>query len=113
MTINDPRDDPAYQVGGEKYKSVVEKIAPTSSADAKTVERFHDKADTDASQTAIHHTLGTKNGNAAAGDHNHNGKNSVRILKGTTITGSRAGGAALISVIDALEKLGATDSTTA
>ena len=113
MTINDPRDDPAYQVGGEKYKTTVEKIAPTSVADAKTVEAFHAKADTDASQTALHHTLGTKNGNASPGDHNHNGKNSVRILKGTTITGSRASGAALVSVISALVKLGATDNTTA
>lgn len=112
MTVNDPRDDPNYQVGGDKFKPLFDRSVP-GVADAKTVEKFHEKSDVDASQTAQHHTLGTKNGQASPGDHNHNGKNSVKLLKGTTISGSRSGGAALISVIDALEKLGATDSTTA
>jgi hypothetical protein len=111
MTINDPRDDPQYQVGGDKYKATVEKQA--GAPDPKIVEKFHERADTDASQTAVHHTLGSKNGQAAPGDHTHNGKNSKKILTGTSITGSRASGAALISVIDALEKLGATDNTVA
>lgn len=112
MTINDPRDDPKYQTGGDKYKGEFEKTS-TSVVPPRVVNAFHEKDDVDGSFDSHHHTLGTKNGQAAAGDHSHNGKNSVKILKGTSITGSRAGGGALISVIDALEKLGATDSTTA
>lgn len=113
MTINDPRDQPEYQVGGEKYKSTVERSSTAGIVDPKTVAKFHEKADTDASQTAIHHTLGPRNGQAASGDHNHNGTNSVQLLKGTTITGSRGGNAAVASIITALVKLGATDGTTA
>ncbi len=69
MTVNDPRDQPEYQVGGDKFKPPF--------------------------------------------DRSHNGKNSVRILKGVTITGAKGGNVALASVIAALVKLGATDSTTA
>lgn len=112
MTINDPRDDPQYQVGQDKYKAPIEQ-SKQSAPEPKVVEKFHERADTDASQTAIHHTLGAKNGQASPGDHTHNGKNSKKILEGTSIIGSRASGAALVSVIDALQKLGATDNTTA
>lgn len=113
MTINDPRDQPEYQVGGKKYQAVVERGASAGTVDAKTVEKFHEKADTDAAQTAIHHTLGPRHDQAAAGDHNHSGSNYVPVLKGQTITGSRSSGAALVSVIAALVKLGATDATSA
>jgi hypothetical protein len=113
MTINDPRDQPEYQVGGKKYQAPAERLAKSGEVDAQTVEQFHKKADTDSSQTAIHHTLGPRNGQAAPGDHNHNGANSVKLLAGTTITGSRGGNAAVASIIAALVKLGATDATTA
>jgi hypothetical protein len=112
MTINDPRDDPQYQTGGDKFKPPYDRSLP-GVADAKAVEKFHEKADTDASQTALHHTLGSRNGQASPGDHNHNGKNSKKLLQGTTITGAKGGNAALASVISALVKLGATDNTTA
>lgn len=111
MTINDPRDDPNYRVGPDKYKGQYEAIS--GDVPPQVVKDFHKRADTDSSAQAIHHTLGSKSGQAASGDHNHNGSNSLKILKGTTISGSRSGGAALVSVIDALEKLGATDATTA
>lgn len=112
MTLNDPRDSPQYQVGGNKFKPAFDR-GSVDVVDAQTVARFHNKSDVDSSQDAQHHTLGTKHDQATAGDHNHNGANSVKLLKGTTITGSRASGAALVSVIAALVKLGATDSTTA
>lgn len=112
MTINDPQDDPLYQVGGNKYKPAIDKSG-SQVADAKTVNEFHKKDDVDAGFDAHHHTLGTKNGQSSPGDHNHNGQNSRRLLEGTSITGSRSGGAALVSVIAALVKLGATDSTIA
>lgn len=111
MTVNDPHEDPALQVGGNKYKGQYEALS--SDVPPQIVRDFHKRADTDSSPQAIHHTLGAKSGQAAGGDHNHDGSNSRRILKGTTISGSRASGAALVSVINALVKLGATDSTTA
>lgn len=112
MTINDPQDDPLYQVGGNKYKPLQDKSG-SQLAEAKTVNEFHKKDDVDSSFDAHHHTLGTKNGQAASGDHNHDGKNSRRLLQGTTITGAKGGNAAVASIVAALVKLGAVDSTTA
>lgn len=111
MTINDPRDDPQYRVSDKGYKPAIDKTDKV--ADAQAVIKFHEKDDVDSSQEAHHHTLGTRQDQAASGAHTHNGKNSRKLLQGTTITGSRASGAALISVIDALEKLGAADGTIA
>lgn len=109
MTINDPRDDPKYNVG-EGYKPAIDR--DTSVADSQSVTEFHKKDDLDAAPFAHHHTLGNRPGQAAAGDHIHNGTNGKRILAGTTITGSKGGNAALASVIAALVKLGVTDSST-
>ena len=110
MTQNDPNDDPAYRVTDKGYKPKIDKSSAV--ADAQVVNKFHEKSDVDSGQEAQHHSLGTKHDQAASGDHTHNGSNSRKILKGTSITGSRSTTAALISVIDALEKLGATDATT-
>lgn len=82
---------------------------PTS----EEVERLHTHADTDARKEAIHHTIGNGESQAASGSHNHRGGDSVLLLEGITITGSRGGNIALLSVIQALVALGATDSTTA
>ena len=111
MTINDPHDDPKYTVGGSQYKLPYER---QDGVDPQTVKKFHEKADTDASAIAIHHTLGPKNGNAAPGDHNHIvGTPYKKLLAGVTLTGAKGGNVALASVCAALVKLGATDSTTA
>lgn len=110
MTINDPRDSPEYQVGGDKYKGAYETtqggVAP------KTVADFHKRSDVDSSQEAQHHTLGVKHDQASSGDHNHNGANSLKIMKGMTITGAKGGNAAVASIIAQLVKLGATDTST-
>jgi hypothetical protein len=112
MTMNDPRDDPKYQVGGDQYKSRYDRTGQ-GSVDAQTVKSFHDKSDLDSSQGAQHHTLGSKHDQAAAGDHNHRaGLPYKGALDGITITGAKAGNAALASVVAALVQLGATDSTT-
>lgn len=75
------------------------------------VSKFHSNCDADSSQTAQHHTLGIKNGQASAGDHNHNGKNSKKIGKGLdtlfpTTAGAAYSQAQMQSVIDALRDLG-------
>lgn len=80
---------------------------------AEEVERFHTYADTNTRKESIHHTLGTQPTQAASGDHKHRGGDSLLLLEGITITGSRGGNIALLSVIQALVALGATDSTTA
>lgn len=77
------------------------------------VKDFHENADTDGSDKAIHHTIGPGLDQAASGQHTHDGGSSVQLLKGYTLTGSRSGGAALVSVIGALVKLGADDTTSA
>lgn len=76
------------------------------------VRDFHEKADTDGGVKAIHHTLGPAREQAAPGSHAHDGGDSLQLLAGTTVTGSRSSGAALVSVIAALVQLGAIDATT-
>lgn len=79
---------------------------------ATEVNRFHSNADTDAQSGGIHHTLGIKHTQAAAGDHTHNGKNSKKLMEGIAITGSKGGNAALASLITKLaDALGFTDAT--
>lgn len=80
---------------------------------ADVVEDFHTFADTDTRNESIHHTLGPQPSQASTGDHNHDGGNSALILSGFTLTGSRGGNVALVSVIATLVRLGATDSTIA
>lgn len=87
---------------------MVDKRFPSS----KEVEVFHTNSDKDGTPTSVHHTLGNGPNQAAPGDHIHDGGSSKELLEEVTITGSKASGAALDSVIDALVKLGATDATT-
>ncbi|MGH7792156.1 MAG: hypothetical protein ACREOB_07545 [Thermodesulfobacteriota bacterium] len=81
---------------------------------ATVINRAHAKSDVDSSVIAQHHTLGVKSNQASPGDHKHDGRNSKKLLEGTTLTGSKATYNATLmgQVVDALEKLGATDSTT-
>lgn len=76
------------------------------------VERQHQNADTDARKEAIHHTLGASENQASPGNHNHRGGDSVQLLGGVSITGSRGTDAWRLSITQALVALGATDSST-
>lgn len=79
---------------------------------SKDVSKFHTNADTDGDEGSIHHTLGPRRGQASPGDHDHRGGNSVLLLDGVTISGSKASGAALQSIIDMLvAEFGALDNT--
>lgn len=80
---------------------------------AEEVQNLHTNADTDSRPESIHHTLGPGDNQAAKGTHNHRGGDSSLLLSGVTLIGSRGGNIALLSVIQALVALGATDSTTA
>lgn len=81
--------------------------------EAEAVTTFHTNADTDTRPESIHHTLGPSPSQAASGDHRHRGGDSALLLDGLTITGSRGGNVALLSVIACLVALGATDNSTA
>lgn len=78
----------------------------------KVVSEFHTNDDVDSSSEAHHHTLGPNANQASPGYHNHDGSNSVQLLDGFIISGSKATGAALASVVGALVMLGAQDETT-
>ena len=80
---------------------------------AEEVETAHTNADTDSRKESIHHTLGAGENQAAPGTHNHRGGDSVQLLSGITITGSRGSDAWRLSITQALVALGVTDSSTA
>ena len=81
---------------------------------AEQVEQLHLRADTDVRRESVHHTLGPRSTQAAAGDHKHDGSDSALLLSGQTISGSRASSTSIMpSIIAALVKLGATDQSTA
>jgi hypothetical protein len=102
----------ATSIPGDPFgeeKNPANKTAPPP----EIVNKFHERADTDSSWAAIHHSLGVKHDQAAPGDHVHNGEGSLFIMEGVTITGSRGGNAALAALLTALaEYLGFTDGTT-
>ena len=94
----------------EKRVDLTEKDRPPT---AEEVEKFHTNAATDSRREDIHHTVGLSENQASPGNHNHRGGDSLLLLQGITITGSRGGNIALLSVIQALVALGASDSTSA
>ncbi len=81
--------------------------------DSKIVNEFHSNDDVDRDSNSHHHTLGSGTNQASPGSHNHDGTDSVALLEGVELAGSRGGNLALGSVIQALVALGATDNTTA
>jgi hypothetical protein len=71
----------------------------------------HTNADTDGSQTSLHHTLGQGHNQSSPGDHIHDGKNSKRIGAKKnpafpTTAGAAYSQAQMQTVIDALRTLG-------
>ena len=98
------------QYGSKKQAQV---LTPNPKPDAQAVEDLHTNSDLDVRPESQHHTLGPSPSQAAAGNHTHDGSDSPQLLTGLTITGSRGGNTALVSVIGALVRLGANDSSTA
>lgn len=81
-------------------------------ASSEEVEKFHQNSDVDVREKSQHHTLGPSPTQAAAGNHRHDGGDSPLLLEGVTLSGSRDGNVAMVSIIAALVKLGAKDNTT-
>ncbi len=95
--------------GNQNARSLADQGIPPA---AEQVAEFHTNADTDTRKEAAHHTLGINPYQASPGDHNHDGGTSPLLLAGTTITGTRGSAANAASIIAALVRLGATDSST-
>ena len=80
------------------------------------VNRLHLNSDVDSGVKAQHHTLGLNRNQASPGNHIHDGVTSKKLGQGLsiTITGSRGGNAAIVSIIAALKQImDLTDNTTA
>lgn len=79
----------------------------------KEVDDFHTNASVDTRPEDMHHRLGPEPNQAAAGNHGHDGSDSPLLLAGYIISGSKASPSTVLpSIIAALVRLGATDSTT-
>ncbi len=82
-------------------------------ASAKEVNDFHTNSDVDSSTQSYHHRLGNRRNQASQGDHRHDGENGLKIMEGVTVTGAKAGNAALTNLLTALAAaLGFIDGTT-
>lgn len=77
----------------------------------EVVTRFHKNVPVDTRREDIHHTLGFGPTNAAPGDHNHRSEGTP-LFDGLTVSGSRGGNAALLSLLNILAQFGLKDSTT-
>lgn len=81
--------------------------------EGKVINEFHTNDDVDKDANSHHHTLGSGANQASPGSHRHDGADSMQLLEGVELNGSIASGAALLSVINAMVGLGATNNTTA
>jgi hypothetical protein len=97
------------QYGSANARSLADQGIPPS---AEQVADFHTNSDADTRKEAQHHTLGIQPYQASPGDHTHDGGTSPLLLAGVTITGTRGSPANAASIIAALVRLGATDSST-
>lgn len=104
--------------GARKYGDQADAQEPQTkkedpSPPSRVVEQFHRNADTDVRRESIHHTLGPSSSQASPGDHTHDGGSSKALLEGVVLTGSKANPTTMWpSIIQALVRLGAKDSTT-
>lgn len=81
--------------------------------EGKVVNEFHTNDDLDRDAQAHHHSLGSGSNQASPGAHRHDGTDSIPLLEGLELSGSRGTATAINSIIAALVQLGATDSTSA
>lgn len=63
---------------GQQYNADYDKSKWSGEGPQQT-RRNHDRADTDLSHRALHHTLGTGHNQASPGDHYHDGTDSKKI----------------------------------
>lgn len=115
-----PREKPGAQSQGNRYGDKVRKdpepkMKPADASPSnEAVAKMHKNASVDTNQTDIHHTLGPSENQASPGSHSHNGGDSVLILEGFSLGGSRSNFASMApTLIAGLVRLGMKDNTTA
>jgi len=83
------------------------------SPSAKEVLAFHKYDDVDKGNISHHHTIGQGAGQVAPGKHFHNGEDAPKLLEGVIFTGiiTNYNRTTFRQVLDALVKLGASDTT--
>lgn len=107
----EPEQKPGSLKSRRDQEPQAKEADPTPPADV--VRKFHTNASVDKRPTDIHHTLGPEENQAAGGKHSHNGGDSVLLLEGYTLVGSKATAEQVIpSIIACLVRLGAEDNTT-
>ncbi len=106
--------DPAKpQYGAARKDQAPQPKDPDPSPSAQIVQQFHANASVDRRREDVHHTLGAQTTQASPGAHNHDGGDSVLLLDGFTLTGAKASPSTVLpSILNALVRLGAKDSTT-
>lgn len=113
-----PKENPGDTPGSNRYSDQRKDPAPKPeqpdpSPSADLVVKFHRNAPVDSRTEDIHHTLGPGPSQASPGDHSHDGGDSPLLLEGYTLVGSKANPTTVLpSIIAALARLGAKDSTT-
>ncbi len=110
-----PQDLPVtkQQTGRGRKDAQPKPAEEDPSPSAEKVRLLHRNADTDTRPEAAHHTLGASPNQASPGGHTHDGSDSKKLLEGYTITGAVASPSTVLpSIIAALVRLGAKDSTT-
>lgn len=63
----------------------IKEDAKPATPEPREVNLFHSRSDVDSGTSAQHHTIGVKHNQAAAGDHNHDGKASRKIGQGLSL----------------------------
>lgn len=103
-------NDPSQKDKGYASRAPEPKPKQDPSPKAEVVIKFHNNAPVNGKREDIHHTVGFGPLEAAPGDHNHRTE-GIPLFDGVTLTGSRAGNAAVQSIIALLVQWGAKDST--
>jgi hypothetical protein len=99
--------------GKELEDPYATKVAGLNVFDPRVVAQLHRNADTDNDKTSTHHTIGPGPNQAASGVHVHDGSETRQLGAGVTLTGAKAGNAAVASMVAAMVQiLGVTDNTT-
>ena len=99
--------------GAERKDNAPEAKDKDTSPSAEVVAQLHKNASVDRRPEDIHHMLGLGPNSASRGSHSHDGTDSMLLLEGFSITGSKASPSTVFpSIINALVRLGAKDATT-
>lgn len=126
ISITQPKPVPTDALGQPTEKQIQSDQSHQGES-PETAASAHYRSDVDASQTALHHSLGASRNQASPGNHIHDGTSSPKlgtkkfstvvgqegvIVNSLSISGSRGGNAALASLIALLKNIVDFDDNT-